>query len=327
MPAQLKLESETKRINLRPSIAADPAITLSIPQTLFTIPDADHKHNVLRKDWKQAASTTTTLISPQSITAITWAKHDEHLGEPTESPVTTDSPSDENSESTAETRRTSSCHGRIQDQNLAASQTSLGASSVASSMTSFPKLLSRHCTREWIKPLAKLEDLHHSTSAESYCQGAESNADPPSHAPFNESSLSNSWAGDSFQSRDASGYFTNEAQNARRSTISQSSLGHIKGFGSQIGAARHRRRSTASYDSRVPILQDHFLPSILSRFLYSKSKEAPGSPDSKETMHSGALAPYNSPAHGHYSANSPRSGNGSFKERSPTLSVEDRARI
>lgn len=327
MPAQFKPESETHRINPRPSVAADPAITLSIPQTSFTIPDADYKHNVLRKDWKQGASTTTTLISPQSITAISWTKHGGHSGEPTESPVATDSPSDENSENTAETRRTSSCHGHNQDQKLEASQTSLGASSVASSMTSFPKLLSRHCTREWIKPLATLEDLHHRPSSEPFCQGAESRAERPSHAPFNDNSFSNSWAGDSFPSRDASGYFTNEAQNARRSTISQSSMANLKSFGTQIGAARHRRRSTASYDSRAPGLQDQFLPNILSRFFNSKNKGTPGSPDSKETMHSGALAPYNSPAHGHYSANTPRSGNGSFTEQSPTVSVEDRARI
>ncbi|KAL6890711.1 hypothetical protein GGI43DRAFT_216034 [Trichoderma evansii] len=327
MPSQIKLESETRRINLRPSIAADPAITLSIPQTSFTIPDADYKHNVLRKDWKQGVSTTTTLISPRSITAITWAKHGGHSEEPTESPVATDSPSDESSGNTAETRRTSSCHGHNQDQKLEASQTSLGASSVASSMTSFPKLLSRHCTREWIKPLANLEDLHHRPSSEPFYQGAKSRADRLSHTPFNESSFSNSWAGDSFQSRDASGYFTNEAQNARRSTISQSSMANLKSFGTQIGAARHRRRSTASYDSRAPVLQDHFLPNILSRFFNSKNNGTPGSPDSKETMHSGALPPYNSPAQGHYSANTPKSGNGSFIERSPTVSVEDRARI
>lgn len=324
-PAQFKLESESQRINLRPSIAADPAITLSIPETSFTIPDADHKHNVLRKDWKRGTSTATTLISPQSITSITWTKHDGQLEKPTESPVTTDSPSDENS---AETRRTSSCHGHDQDQKLEASQTSLGASSVASSMTSFPKLLSRHCTREWIKPLTNLEDFHHRPSSEPNYPGSESRADRPSHLPFNESSFSNSWAGDSFQSHDASSYFTNEAhQNARRSTISQSPLGNLKNFGSQIGAARHRRRSTASYDSRAPVWEDHFLPSILSRFFHNKNKGTPGSPDSKETMHSGALAPCNSPAHGHYSANNPRSGNGSFHERSPTVSVEDRARI
>lgn len=331
MPVQIKLESEAQRINLRPSIAADPAITLSIPETSFTIPDADRKHNVLRKDcWKQGASTTTALLSPQSSTAITWTKHGEHSEEPTKSPVTTGSPSDENSENSgnnAEAPRASSCPSHLQHQNSEVSQTSLGASSVASSMTSFPKLLSRHCTREWIKPLAKSEDLHHRPSSESYYQGAESQAHHPPHAPFKESSFSNSWAGGSFQSRDASSYFTNEAQNARRSTMSQSSLKNTKGFGSQIGAARHRRRSMTSYDSRAPVLQDHFLPSILRRFFYNKNKGTPGSPDSKETMHSGALAPYNSPAPGHYPANTPRSGNGSLMERSPTLSVEDSARI
>ncbi|KAM0480989.1 hypothetical protein ACHAPX_003880 [Trichoderma viride] len=327
MHVQIKLESEAQRINLRPSIAADPTITLSIPETSFTIPDADHKHNVLRKDSKQGAPTTTALLSLQSNSAITLTKHSEHLEEPTKSPTTTDSPSDENSENTAEAPRALSCPSHIQHQASDVSQTSLGASSVASSITSFPKLLSRHCTREWIKPLAKLEDPHHRPSSEVYFQGNESQAGHPPRAPYNESSLSNSWTADDFQSRDASGSFSNEVQNARRSTMSQSSLKSMRGFGSQIGAARHRRRSTTSFDPRAQALQDNFLPNILSRFFHNKSKGTPGTPDSKETLHSGALAPYNSPTHGHYSANIPRSANGSFVERSPTLSVEDRARI
>lgn len=322
LPVQIKLESEAQRINLRPSIAADPTITLSIPKTSFTIPDADHQHNVLRKDSKPGASTTT--VSPQNNTAMTWAEHGEHLAKPT---VTTDSPSDENSENNTEAPRASSCPSHIQHKTSDISQTSLGASSVASSMTSFPKLLSRHCTREWIKPLANLEDHHHRPLSELYYQKNEPHAGHPSRAPYNESSLSNSWTADGFQSRDASGYFANEAPDARRATMSQASLKSVKGYGSQIGAARHRRRSTTSYDPRAPAMQDHFLPNILSRFFYNKSKATPGSPDSKETMHSGALAPYNSPAPGHYSANTPRSGNGSFIERSPMLSVEDRARI
>ncbi|PON30527.1 hypothetical protein TGAM01_v200967 [Trichoderma gamsii] len=324
---QIKLESEAQRINLRPSIAADPAITLSIPETSFTIPDADHKHNLLRKDSRQGASTATAFLSPQSSSAITLTNHSEHLEEPTKSPITTDSPSDENSENTAEAPRALSCPSHIQHQASDVSQTSLGASSVASSMTSFPKLLSRHCTREWIKPLAKLEDPHYRPSSEVYSRGNESQAGHPSRGPHDESSMSNSWTADDFQSRDASGYFSNEVQNARRSTMSQSSLKSMRGFGSQIGAARHRRRSTTSFDPRAQALQDNFLPNILSRFFHNKSKETPGSPDSKETLHSGALAPYNSPTHGHYFANTPRSGNGSFVERSPTLSVEDRARI
>ncbi|KAL7924913.1 hypothetical protein ACQKWADRAFT_286337 [Trichoderma austrokoningii] len=322
IPVQIKLESDAQRINPRPSIAADPTITLSIPKTSFTIPDADHQHNVLRKDSKQGASTAT--VSPHSKTAITWAKHDEHVAKPT---ATTDSPLDENSENDAEAPRAASCPSHMQHQKSDVSQTSLGASSVASSMTSFPKLLSRHCTREWIKPLANLEDRHHRPSSELYYQGNEYHAGHPSHAPNNENSLSNSWTADDFQSRDASGYFTNEAPNARRSTISQASLKNVKGYGSQIGAARHRRRSTTSYDPRAPAMQDHFLPNILSKFFHNKSKATPGTPDSKDTLHSGALAPYNSPAPGHVSTSTPRSGNGSFIERSPALSMEDRARI
>jgi hypothetical protein len=331
-PAQFELENKTQRIRLRPSVAADPAITLSIPQTSFTTTDAKHKYNGIREEWQRGASTMTTLVSPQSTTSITWTKHGGHLGEPSESPsessTTADSPSDENSESTSQTRRTSSCHGHSQDQKPQTSQASLGAPSIASTITSFPKLLSRHCTREWIRPLANSEDLHRRASTELSYQGANSHANRPSHhdMPFNESSFPLSWAGDNFQSRNPSGYFTNEIPNDRRSTVSQSSL-NAKGFGSQIGSAAHRRRSTASYDIKASILHDQFLPNILSKFFNNSNRGSPGSPDSKDTMHSGAFAPYNSPAHGHLPVNTPKSGNVSFTERDSTVLVEDRTRI
>ncbi|KAM0265673.1 hypothetical protein ACHAQJ_000107 [Trichoderma viride] len=329
MLAQFEPENQTRRINPRPSVVADPTITLSIPQTSFAITHASNKHNGAREEWQREMPTMTTLVSPQSTTAITWTKNGGHFGEPSESPTTTDSLSDENSESTSQTRRTSSCLDHSQDQKLDASQASLGASSVASTITSFPKLLSRHCTREWIKPVANLEDLHQRASTELYYQGAGSHADRLSHhhTPFDESPFPESWASDDLQSRNASGYFTSKAPSARRSTVSQPALPYEKSFGSQIGSAAHRRRSAPAYDSKTPTLQDHFLPSILSKFFHSSNKETPGSPDSKESTHSGALAPYNSPAHGHLSVNTPKSGNGSFVERSPTVSWEDRAGI
>ncbi|KAL7787905.1 hypothetical protein V8C37DRAFT_411896 [Trichoderma ceciliae] len=329
MPARIELESESRRIKLRPSVVADPAMTLSIPQTSFTGADANRKHNVATEGWQRETPTMTTLVSPQSVTAITWTKHGGHFGEPSESPATTDSPSDENSEGTSQTRRTSSCHGHSQDRELETSQVSLGASSIASTITSFPKLLSRHCTREWIRPLANLEDLHHRTSTDLYYQGVDSRLDRPSHhhMPPNENPLPLSWASDSFWPSKASGYFTNEAPDARHSTVSQPSLTNVKSFGRQIGSAAHRRRSAPACDSKAPALQDHFLPSILGKLFVGRKKGAPGSPDSKETMDSGAKAPYNSPAHGHMPVDTPKSGHGSFTERTPAVSVEDRARI
>ncbi|KAH6605901.1 d-xylulose reductase a [Trichoderma cornu-damae] len=329
VPVQFELENENRRIKLRPSVVTDPAITLSIPQTSLTVLDTSHKHNETREiSWQPGTPTTTTLVSPQSVTAITWTKHGGCLGEPFESPVTTESPSDENSESTSQTRRTSSCNGHNQYQGLEASQASLGASSVPPTITSFPKLPSRHCTREWIKPLANLEDLHHWSSAASdlSLQGIEAYSDnlPYHHTPFAENPFPMSWAGESYRSRNTFGCATHEDSNVRRSTVSQSSAASTKGFGSLIGSAAHRRRSIPAYSPKTPTLQDHFFPNILGRFFIRKNKRTPGSPSSRE---SGALAPYNSPARDHMPLSTPRSENESSGERTRTVSEEDRARI
>ncbi|RFU76733.1 d-xylulose reductase a [Trichoderma arundinaceum] len=331
LPTQFALNNGNRSIKLRPSVAADPAITLSIPQTSFTMADDNHKHNGTREGKLQEPRTMTTLVSPQSITAITWAKLGGHLGEPSESQVSTDSPSDEISESTTQTRQTSSCHGHDQDQDMETSQASLGASSIASTITSFPKLLSRHCTREWIKPVVNLEDPspRPSTTTGYSNHGADAHTTCLSHhhTTSTESPVPKSWAGDSFRSHNSSGYFTNRTPNTRRSTLSQSALANPKSFGSHIGSAAHRRRSTPTCDPKTPDSQDHFFPSILGKFFIGNKTGTPGSPDSKETTISGAKTPYNSPAPGHMPATTPRSEDEALRERTRALSEEDKARI
>ncbi|TFB07275.1 hypothetical protein CCMA1212_000468 [Trichoderma ghanense] len=317
LPAQSAWENANRHMKPRPSVVADPAITLSTPQTAFTVAESSHRHK-----GKRETSSMTRLVSPHSITAITWTKHSGHLGEPSGTPASPTPPN----EDSAETRPTSSCEDHTQHQELETSQASLGSSSLASTITSFPKLLSRHCTREWIKPIVNLEDT--STTSSHQAMNAKVDGRSRRHqAHFDEDPVSMSWDGDTLHSSNASGYFTSEAPSARRSTVSPSSTRNLKHFGSHLGSAAHRRRSIPAEDSKAPPSHDHFFPNILGKFFAGRNREAPGSPDSEEIPDSGALEPFNSPAHDHLPVTTPRSGCGSPPKHTPTVSLEDRARI
>ncbi|KAL5094837.1 hypothetical protein Trisim1_005568 [Trichoderma cf. simile WF8] len=297
LPVQFAMEHGSQRIKLQQSVASDPANTLGIPQTSFTVADSTHKVNGAREKWRQGpSSTSTTLLSERSATSITWMKHGGHAGESPLSPDSARSSSDDNSERTSQTRRTSSCRTHKQDDRLEASQASIGSSSVASTITSFPKLLSRHCTREWIKPLVSLEDKSTNPSHQGVDDGT-NRISRERDTSFIDTTDPMCWPGDSFQSVNSSGYFTNEAPKSRRTTISQSSPTNMKSFGSQIGSSAHRRRSTLTYDSKASPSTDHFFPNILGKFFVGRNMEAPETPDSKRTADSDSVSHLNSPSH------------------------------
>lgn len=297
LPVQFAMEHSSQRIKQQPSVTSDAGNTLSIPQTSFTAADSTHKVNRAREKWQQgASSTSTTLLSQQSATSNTWTKHGGHGGESLLSPDSARSSSDENSEGTSQTRRTSSCRTHEQDEKLEASQASIGSSSVASTITSFPKLLSRHCTREWIKPLVSLEDKSTNPSHQGVDDGT-NRISRERDTSFIEATDPMCWPGDSFQSINTSGYFTNEAPKSRRTTVSQSSPTNMKSFGSQIGSSAHRRRSTLTYDSKASPSTDHFFPNILGKFFVGRNLEEPETPDSKRTTDSDSVSHLNSPSH------------------------------
>ncbi|KAJ4861848.1 hypothetical protein T069G_02802 [Trichoderma breve] len=297
LPVQFAMEHGGQRIKLQPSVVSDAENTLSIPKTSFTVANSAHKVNRAREKWQQgASSTSTTWLSQQSATSNTWTKHGGHGGESLLSPDSARSSSDENSEGTSQTRRTSSCRTHKQDEKLEASQASIGSSSVASTITSFPKLLSRHCTREWIKPLVSLEDKSTNPSHQGVDDGTNRISREP-QTSFTEATDPMCWPGDSFQSINTSGYFTNEAPKSRRTTVSQSSPTNMKNFGSQIGSSAHRRRSTLTYDSKASPSTDHFFPNILGKFFVGRNMEEPETPDSKRTTDSDSVSHLNSPSH------------------------------
>ncbi|PTB69138.1 hypothetical protein BBK36DRAFT_1193340 [Trichoderma citrinoviride] len=266
LPAQSAWENANRHMKPRPSTVAGPAITLSTPQTAFTVADSSRKHSRQRE-----ASSMTRLVSPHSVTAKAWTKHDGHSGEPSEISASADNSPDKHS---AEKRQSRSSNDHSQDQELQTSQASLGSSNVASTITSFPKLLSRHCTREWIKPIANLED----TSTSSSHQVMNTQTEDLSHhhrAHFDEDPVSMSWDNDTLHSSNASGYFANEAPSARRSTVSQPSMKNLKHFGTHLGSAAHRRRSCPAEDSKAAPSQDHFFPNILGKFFAGRRYGSP----------------------------------------------------
>ncbi|KAK4072778.1 uncharacterized protein Triagg1_5823 [Trichoderma aggressivum f. europaeum] len=295
LPVQFEMEHENQRTKLRPPVVSDPANTLSIPQTSITAADVTHKVDRAREKWQQeASSTSTTLISSPNVTSITWTKHGGHAGESTLSPDSAGSSLDEDSERNSQTGRPSSCRTH-KDEKLEASQASIGSTSVASTITSFPKLLSRHCTREWIKPLVSLEDKSTNPSHQGVDDGTNRISREP-HTSFTETTEPMCLPGDSFQSRNNSSYFTDEAPKSRRTTLSQSPS-NTKSFGSQIGSSAHRRRSTLTYDSKGSPSTDHFFPNILGKFFVGRNTEEPETPDSERAMGSDTLARLDSPAH------------------------------
>ncbi|KAL7938726.1 hypothetical protein V8C35DRAFT_86508 [Trichoderma chlorosporum] len=290
-------ESQHQRTKPRPSGKADPALTLSIPQT-----SSCSKNDRTKEDWQHEASTWTTVVSPQSATSPTWLKNGGHLG--ILSPDSADMPLDDNSMSTLQIGRSSSFNEHEKDEDLETSQASLGSSSIASTITSFPKLLSRHCTREWIKPLASLEDTSTDPSRRQ-------------HTLYTETQTPMGWPGDGYQSLGTSSYFTDEAAHPRRATASQPSLRNPKSFGTHIGSAAHRRRSAPTYDAKEPPSRDNFFPDILGRFFVRRSREEPGSPDSKKTADSPNPTLVGSPESRYFS----------FTRHASTSSAEEGVRI
>ncbi|KAJ4313710.1 hypothetical protein N0V84_009271 [Fusarium piperis] len=174
---------------------ADPATTISLPKTAYTsINSTDMK--VHTKTRGADSDTTATVVSRQSIAEITWAQnyppnYDEGSGShgraasdcfsPTHGrlPPSLDDrrqshPSTANSDfvlrhyttsrSTAEILADIMCnksfekHQRISDGTV---------------ITSFPKLLSRHCTSDWQSPPTDIEDLNKHTSSTLYRRGVD----------------------------------------------------------------------------------------------------------------------------------------------------------
>ncbi|UPK91792.1 hypothetical protein LCI18_002727 [Fusarium solani-melongenae] len=174
---------------------ASPATTISLPKTAYTsINSTDMK--VHTKTRGADTDTTATVVSRQSVAEITWAQnyppnYDEASGShgraasdcfsPTHGPLPSSlddrrqsHPAAANSDfvlrhfitsrSTAEILADIMCnksfekHQRISDGTV---------------ITSFPKLLSRHCTSDWQSPPTDIEDLNKHTSSTLYRRGVD----------------------------------------------------------------------------------------------------------------------------------------------------------
>ncbi|EEU47283.1 uncharacterized protein NECHADRAFT_35793, partial [Fusarium vanettenii 77-13-4] len=174
---------------------ADPATTISLPKTSYTsINSTDMK--VHTKTRGADADTTATVVSRQSVAEITWAQsyppnYDEASGShgraasdcfsPTHGPLPSSlddrrqsHPSTANSDfilrhyttsrSTAEILADIMCNKSFEKHQRISHGTVI---------TSFPKLLSRHCTSDWQSPPTDAEDLNKRTSSTLYRRGVD----------------------------------------------------------------------------------------------------------------------------------------------------------
>ncbi|KOS20064.1 hypothetical protein ESCO_005574 [Escovopsis weberi] len=91
----VNLDSLSKGIRPRPSIALDPATTISVPKTLFSRSSRHGRRPSRAAAKERNRSMTATIISRRSVAEITWTKNGGHLGD-----ISDDS--DEGSEGTSD---------------------------------------------------------------------------------------------------------------------------------------------------------------------------------------------------------------------------------
>lgn len=134
-------------------------------------------------------------------------------------------------------------------------------------MISFPGLLSRHCTNDWLNPPVDLKGLAQETSMDLYYQGVDAHSGeisvPPALTPDEplklrqvDSALFNK---DPFDAG-------HEYQLARRDTEATLTMARESRLGSSIGSAAHRRLS--SLPAIQPLYREEqgtVLPSLMDR--------------------------------------------------------------
>lgn len=174
---------------------ADPATTISLPKTAYTsINSTDMK--VHTKTRGADTDTTATVVSRQSVAEITWAQnyppnYDEGSGSHGRAASDCFSPTHGRLPSSLDDRRQSHPAAANSDFILRHYTTSRSTAEILADImcnksfekhqrisdgtviTSFPKLLSRHCTSDWQSPPTDIEDLNKHTSSTLYRQGVD----------------------------------------------------------------------------------------------------------------------------------------------------------
>ena len=357
-----KLNSRNNSIIPSTANAAHPATTISMPKTSFASIVSPTDTGVQTKTIGVDKSSSATIVSRRSVAEISWTqqspaveaaepfdplrqalRHYSHCDLSTNnSPLET---SGEGKQTDGPITLTGfSVHHYTTSDNYADLVAEIGrAQSTTSptskerndSITSFPKLLSRHCTNDWLKPPIEIDDLIHSVSANLYNQGIDAHCGSPSEArgqdveePLKPRQCDYSLFSDATFVEGEGG-----SRERRATEVAPSAVRDIR-LGTSIGNASHRRRSSVAVELQSPHPKptEHVLPAWMDKIRKSGHKifhphHARGHDSSKASEQDGSETPQNSATEDQKSPSQPRSRDSIIRERTPELPKADRAGI
>lgn len=297
--SMLKLDGVANTILPPPVVAADPATTFSLPKTSYASLCAKDSRVHTRVRGVES-ETTTTIVSRKSTAEITWPHNHAHVHHFDVYHASTHSRTV--SECTSPTHRASTVQSfdRRQSQptgtgsfilnhystsengsDITPDNTSRQCSqqnertSSATGITSFPRLLSRHCTNDWLTPLDEIDAPTEPTPDTLYHHGVDARSGsvsgPPSKSPEGPLRIRHC-DNDMFVKNP---FCLNSEQPDTVCVIQMPEVpASQKRFGASIGSASHRRRSSPAAAPQTPTADSHntLLPSLMEKIRQGSHK-------------------------------------------------------
>ncbi|KAH7157660.1 hypothetical protein B0J13DRAFT_542335 [Dactylonectria estremocensis] len=290
-----KLDGITNIIFPPPVTPAEPATTFSLPKTSYASLCAKDLQVYTRVRGVESEAMT-TIVSRQSVSEITWTQNHSHVNQPGEHRVS--GHPRVVSECSLQTHRTSTadsstrcrnqpmCTGGFILKHYTTSENGRDVSSESvrrrsyqqnedgdsvTGIKSFPRLLSRHCTNDWVTPHCEVGDTAQSIPDTLYHHGVDARSGSVSGI------LPNS-PHEPPMTRLCDGIFVNNPfctnmghPGTSRVTEMPPVVVSQQRFGSSIGSASHRRRSSAP---QSPIAETHesLLPSLMQKIRQGSHK-------------------------------------------------------
>ncbi|ODA82189.1 hypothetical protein RJ55_00695 [Drechmeria coniospora] len=322
-------------INPHPVVAAEPATTICTPKPTFSIAPLEAQGIVKRQ--KMDLSVQTTVVPGWTIAEVLWTE-DERDGRKSPSSGSSgvkygmksrDYMAFDISDSGSSSQN-SYAEDVVADGEAVATRCSLSTDR-RSTMTSFPELRSRHCTREWTRPPVEMEQLNRAPSMDFYQLGVDAHSGGTSPIPkdcVGEDLAKTLDFDHSLFTHDPFSYANIHAP-GRRVTDSLAYARSDRRLGSRIGSASHQRRSSLFVGSKpadAPLdLHEGSMPAVLDRlrslrksYLHDRRHVSGG------TCESEMAAPANTPANDHSGS---RSRDSLIRELTPELPKADPAGI
>lgn len=287
----LAFDKQSNSIRPRPSVAIDPATTISIPRPSFSGLGSQNSQPVTNS-WGTLQSTTSTVVSRQSITEITWVENGGKIGGRRSSSLSSDSTSAtlQTSWSQSSPKGTSfhveaeairgsldwfssplrPTYGEKRNSSMQS-----GKTVIASQITSFPQLRSRHCTNDWIKPPAKVDEPNESIANNLYLQGVDAHCGGNSNPAFldlgMQEKLKEPWSCNLSLLNDGPGQSTEEIWQGHDLSDDSPVITAKNDAGVFIGTTAHRHHSADLIDASVDS-NNGFFPSILNKIRQSSQR-------------------------------------------------------